>query len=121
MDNGQWQQLRAAALAGNREQILDAILESPDFLGSLFSLEPDERERILAAVIDAFDTEEDVWEIIEAAAMDTVSRPERGTFLAVIPHIPSTMLNDALMLTEQFTSPAIRQYASEALNARLRQ
>jgi len=122
MDNEHWQQLRAVVLAGDREQILGAISELPDFLdflASLFSLEPSERDWILAAVINAFDTEEDVWEIIEAAAMDTVAQPERGTFLGVIPHIPPGILNDALMLTEQFTSPEVRRIASEALNARL--
>jgi hypothetical protein len=109
--------LRDAIAAGDRAAILATIPEPPHFLAMVFSLEPSERDSILAGVFQALDTDEDKWEIIEAAAMDSIARPECGSFVAVARYVPADMLNDARNLAARLPNPDTRREAYDALTA----
>ena len=111
------QTLRDAIKSGDTEAILEALPEPPDFLSVLFTLKPDDRDSIIAGVMRVFE-EEDQWEVIEAASVDSVVRSERGSFLAVIPMIPAGLISDSRLLLSQFSDPHIVQVLEQALDAR---
>lgn len=110
--------LRDAIATGDSSTIRAALPEPPAFLKVLFGLDEAERDAILAGVFPALDTDEDQWEIIEAAAMDTIVRPERRSFIAVTPYIPYNMLDDARALVARFLTD-IADEAYKALDKRL--
>jgi hypothetical protein len=112
------QPLRNAITMGNTEAILAALPEPPAFLTILFKLEPDDRDTILAGVFPVLDAQEDQWEVIEAAAMNTIAQPERQAFMAVVPYIPAEMLVDARKLVEQFPNRSTADEARRALDTR---
>jgi hypothetical protein len=66
--------LRTAIATGDPDAILEALPEPPHFLPALFRLERTDRDAIIAGLFPALPTDEDRWELIEAAAMDTVAR-----------------------------------------------
>jgi hypothetical protein len=111
--------LREAIATGDGTTIRATLPEPPTFLKALFGLDEAERDAILAGVFLALETDEDRWEIIEAAAMDTVVRPERRSFIAVTPYIPANMLDDARDLVVRFPSTDIADEAHKALDARM--
>ena len=106
--------LRAAIQRGDAESIRAAMPEPPGFLSQVFVLEPDDMNKILAGVFSVLETDEDRWEIIEAAAMNTISQPERNAFLAVVPYIPQDLLADVYRLMERMPdSDAIKAVRRE--------
>lgn len=111
------QPLRDAIKTGNRQAIIEALPEPPGLLSQVFSLQQEDRDRIIAALMPVFE-EEDQWEVIEAASVDSVVRPERGSFLAVIPMIPAKLIPDSRLLLSRFSDPHIVQALQQALNAR---
>lgn len=112
------QPLREAVASGNHDAIRASIPEPPVFLTTVFKLDPDDRDTILRGVFSALDTDEDRWEIIEAAAMDTIVRPERGAFIAVVPYILPDMLDDAQALVQQFPDGSMAHEARKVLAER---
>lgn len=108
------------AIASRRDEaILAAIPEPPFFLPALFRLNPSDRDTVFAAVFSVLDIDDDQWEIIEAAAMDSVVRPERGAFIAVARHIPVSLLDDTRKLVESLPNPELVIEARRALEARI--
>jgi hypothetical protein len=112
------QSLRLAIREGSPDRILAAIPEPPEFLAVLFSLEPGDRDAILAGVVPLLPTDEDRWEIIEAAAQDSILRPERQSFIAVIPYISLHLMDDARVLAMRFPHSSMRDVALTRLDAR---
>lgn len=112
------QRLREAVGTGDPDAVLAAIPEPPHLLSTLFSLDIAARDAILAGVFPVFDTDEDRWELIEAAAMDSVARPERGAFIAVAPYIPLSLLDEARTLAQRLPNGAAQRDARNALEAR---
>ena len=101
--------LRAAIHTGDVEQIRAAIPEPPGFLSVVFTLEAEDRNKILASALAVLDIDEDRWEIIEAAAMNTIAWPERNALLSVVPYIPRDLFIDVYRLIEHLPeSDAIR-------------
>jgi hypothetical protein len=96
------QPLRDAVATGQASAIREALPEPPQFLSAVFGLPPDDRDLLLAAVLSALDTDEDCWEIIEAAAMDAIAHPERRAFSAVAPYVPAELVDDARKLLARF-------------------
>jgi hypothetical protein len=111
------QPLRDAIKSGNAEAIFEALPEPPEFLSVLFTLKPDDRDSITAGVMRVFE-QEDQWEVIEAASVDSVVRPERGSFLAVIPMIPAELISDSRLLLSRFSDPDVVRTIQQALDAR---
>lgn len=112
------QPLRAAIAAGDPAAIRAAIPEPPDFLPTLLSLPPAERDAVVAGVIPVLETDEDRWELIEAAAQDSIARPELRAFLAVVPHIPASLLSDARKLATAIHDPEDPGVAARAVDDR---
>src|SRR5262245_59238562 len=110
------QQLRAAIATGDPNTILAVLPEPPGFLAVLFKA-PD-RDAILAGVFPALETDEDRWEIIEAAAMRSIAQPDSDTFLTVMPYIPADMLTDVGDLVARIPDPVARNAAQAALDRR---
>lgn len=98
--------LQNAIATGDPAAIRAALPEPPHFLEMLFALPPAERDAILAGVFPALETDEDRWEIIEAAVMDSKAHPERGAFAAVAPYIPELMAAEARALITHVTATA---------------
>lgn len=113
------QALRSALATGDAELIRAALPEPPQFLRAVFDLEPPERDAILAGVFPALDTDEDHWELIEAAAMDSVARPERGALLAVVPYITNQLLDDTLELVKGLNRSELTKEVMTAIQSRL--
>lgn len=107
--------LQAAVLTGDRDAILRALPEPPGFLSKVFGLEPGDRDRILTGVFSVFDTDEDRWEIIEAAAMDRRVPPSQNALLALAPHIPLEMIPDLYRLLDHLSDPALRSAVQDVL------
>lgn len=105
--------LRAAIATNDADAILAALPEPPNFLAVLFR-QPD-RDAIIAGVFSAFTGDEDRWEVIEAAAMDTVVRPERGSFAAVAPLIPASLMDDTRQFVASIKQPEARQAMERAI------
>jgi hypothetical protein len=118
--DGSLQTLRSAINTGDAETIREAIPEPPNFLSLLFSphLALADRDALFAGVFPVLEMDEDRWEIIEAAAMDTIARPERRAFIAVAPYISAGFLNDAGELVAQIPDPRIAREAQNALEER---
>jgi len=114
------QPLRAAIATGDRDAILEALPEPPHFLPALFRLDPADRDAIVAGLLPVLTGDEDRWEIIEASAMDTVVRPGRGAFVAIVPLIPASLMDSAQMLVESIRDPETRQVMEQALQERLK-
>ncbi|MBK9715419.1 MAG: hypothetical protein IPO81_29675 [Kouleothrix sp.] len=103
------QPLRMAIMKGEAEAIRMAIPEPPFFLSTLFKLEPSDRDNILDNVFPVLDTDEDKWELIEAAAMDSLARPGKGAFISIIKHIPASLLSETRTLVAHFPASRARQ------------
>lgn len=112
------QPLRDAITTGDHAAIQAAIPEAPTFLPALFRAAIVERDVIIAGIFPALPTDEDRWEIIEAATQDSIARPERNALLAVIPYIPADLIPDAQKLAETITDTKIASTAMKAINAR---
>lgn len=111
------QTLRDAIATGRPNAIQAALPEPPAFLPALFAAAPSDRNAIIAGVLPALEMDEDRWVIIEAAAQDTVARPEQGAFLATIPLIPAELIPDARKLAATLSGPA-GTAAVQAINVR---
>src|SRR6266545_7926491 len=105
MANNTLEPLRDAITTGDPDTILEALPEPPHFLPALFRLDPADRDAIIAGLFPALTGDEDRWEIIEASAMDTVVRPERGAFVAIAPLIPDSLLDDTRKLVASIRDP----------------
>jgi len=107
--------LRAAIATGDPDAIMEALPEPPHFLPALFRLAPADRDAIIAGLFPVFTGDEDRWELIESAAMDTVVRPERGSFVAIAPLIPESLLDDTRKLVASIRDPEVRQVMEQAI------
>lgn len=112
------QALRNAITANDPNTIRTALPEPPTFLATLFKLDAPDRDTILANVFPVLDSEEDQWEVIEAAATDTITHPDRRSFLAVVPYISAKLLDDANKLVARFTYLDVATEVKKALIAR---
>jgi hypothetical protein len=110
------QPLRAAIVIGEPISIRTAIPEPPVFVSTLFKLEPSDRDNILDSVFRILDTDEDRWELIEAAAMDSLARPNKGAFVSIVKHIPEDLLRDARKLVADFPDASARQEIEKLLD-----
>lgn len=113
------QPLRDAIASGNPDAILEALPEPPNFLPALFRLEPADRDGIVAGLFPVLTGDEDRWELIEASAMNTVVRPERGAFAAIAPLIPASLIDSAQMLVDSIRNPETRQVMERALQEQI--
>ena len=109
------QPLRAAIATRDPDAILEALPEPPHFLPALFRLDPADRDAIIAGLFPVLTGDEDRWEIIEASAMDTVVRPERGAFVAIAPLIPESLIDDTRKLVASIRNPETRRVMEQAL------
>lgn len=114
------QTLLNAVAEGQRENIIAAIPDDPFFLNQVFALERGERSVVVAGLFSALDTD-DLWEIIEAAVMDIVTKPERGSFLEVARHIPPNFLKDTLAVINSLQDSDARSVAEDVLRDRARE
>lgn len=95
---GLLRELRAAVQNGEREQIILTIPEPPEFLSALFALQAQDRDEILTVVFSVLETDEDRWELVEAATMHSVAYPEQGSLLSLLPYIPQSLREDLQIL-----------------------
>lgn len=112
------QALRKAVAKGDKAAIQAALPEPPAFLSLVFSLSPEERDYLLVSILPALETEEDQWEIIEAAAQDTNVRSSSPSILPLIPQIPASLIHDTRRLASLLNDADVSAIVVRAIDER---
>jgi len=112
-------ELRRAVESNDPAAIRAALPDPPHFLTSVIQQLPcSERDAVLAGVLLALEAEEDVWYIIEAAAMNDTVRPQNRVLVAVAPFILADQLADALTLAQAIPDTEASAEAQQAIRMR---
>lgn len=118
MTSTELQPLKAALASGNLTAIRAALPDRPLFLAVVFSLPASERDAILRGVLPVLETDEDRWDIIDAAIQHTSANPKDNALLPLMSLIPASLLGQTYQHASALPDETVRTTVLEAIGNR---